>query len=1689
MELDELIRHRSVGNPLRAWSTELLSAYRGNRVNPLLNDVTAEIGLLLINAHPRLRSAERDWELITVPEPFERRYRRLYELIPKSGGTDRGFHDLLIYFFGPEKARYVSLAWERQASGMYQQGLPRRSFRAPLNRTVHFPSQLRFIIRTLPQFLTANFDGGMQWKFYELSVAEQAKYDIYGSYWRDLSPVWAAAIDLGNEDLLKQIGDIIHNNDDTGQITRAIIKALLTSEKRECWEMVGNLLLTAGRQEGLRQTIIEALDETSIGALKYLIKLILDHKLTRFSSVVRGIDVWAGLGWESEREAAVRKLLEKANECLNGAAAISSAFESKNNTDIYIALWATAVADVDLTAPMLEELYSNGDSAKRILALKFAVETRHESLSVPLFVKALDDPDQAAVAMALHGINQSGFELVRNESHFPGVFDTVRRIAATAEKKPKLFDGKVFSWMRITFDRNLAFQAMIGLTGESEKRLHATLEYFDQMNRELREHLTKCVLGDCAGYLSKFRNTSGSRITPFQRKFAFRILSDKAEFVNGAAFRALEHTQCTDEEIERLEELLRRKGAAFRGNVIALIANQSAGKVVASAGRLLRSADYEQRLAGLDLAIQLQRSGVGGGQIKLWASEFASRTLISEKERILLDQLLESDDRKIDDSFENGFGLWDPAKAFSPVVSPKPDPKGLYESLCADHKWDSSRLFGKFLKLVGKEPATHRYGFSMPFDEVSNRLADLGAIFHDNKEYEYEVVTWNGSKETVLLANGVRQRRGLTKYTTPREDYEDFPLPEIWEHWYLESGLKPVDLFIISLAAEPLGCALLPGYKEIMPEGFKNPYSWSNPIVQIVDALTRIFPYADAQEFLIGACTRLFSMLTDAELKRDYSTPNSYSSDGYGWQNESELKFLFKRIISDNLNDDQIKKFWNLANWRQFSGREENFRRYYPPLPVFARAFESAIITEDEMYRGLMHPEHIRELTGRHYDKTTRERFRERYAFIDPMLERVREHCLDIELKRGDSQTPVSEIVGSFGRIVGARRFVEILAGLGKTTLTRGYSYSGGDLTKQSVFSQLLKYCHPAEDDTQAIFDDLVRSAKISEKRLIEAAVYAPQWHRFVSANLGWKGLDSAVWWMHAHTKMTGYNERNSEAESEIARFSDIPLDDFRNGAVDKGWFGRAFKEIGKDRWEIVYDAAKYISEGNGHRRARLYADVMIGKLKIKEITATIRTKRDQDYLRIYGLVPFSRPDPRNDLLDRYNFIEVFKKESRQFGAQKQASEAAAARIALENLARNAGYADPLRLSWAMETTQADSLLSPESEIHDGGISVTLKIDADGKAEIDARQDGKTLKSVSAKLKKDPRYVSLAAAKKLLREQLRRSRSSLEAAMTRGDSFEISEISALMSHPVIAKQLEKLVFVSDSGLGFYRERLLVSPAGESKRPEASDIVRIAHPVDLFQSGDWSDYQRYCFDHGIKQPFKQIYRELYLPTGDELKEVSVSRRYAGHQVNPKQTLALLRTRGWTVDHEAGLQRVFHREGFAATMYALADWFSPADVESPTLETVQFENLKDGKNRPFAEVDPIIFSEVMRDIDLVVSVAHVGGIDAEASQSSIEMRAALLREIIRMFKLENVELTDRHAMIRGTRGEYSVHLGSAVVHKLPGMYVSIIPVHSQHRGRLFLPFADDDPKSAELISKVLMLSRDREIRDPTILGQLV
>ncbi|TWV91993.1 hypothetical protein FEF09_28450 [Chitinophaga pinensis] len=65
---------------------------------------------------------------------------------------------------------------------------------------------------------------------------------------------------------------------------------------------------------------------------------------------------------------------------------------------------------------------------------------------------------------------------------------------------------------------------------------------------------------------------------------------------------------------------------------------------------------------------------------------------------------------------------------------------------------------------------------------------------------------------------------------------------------------------------------------------------------------------------------------------------------------------------------------------------------------------------------------------------------------------------------------------------------------MGKTTLYKGYIYSSDSENKQQLFSTLLKRCFPLDTDTDEMFAAAMKRIKVTETRLLEAAVYAPQW-------------------------------------------------------------------------------------------------------------------------------------------------------------------------------------------------------------------------------------------------------------------------------------------------------------------------------------------------------------------------------------------------------------------------------------------------------------------------------------------------------------------------------------------------------------------------------------------------------------------
>ncbi len=277
----------------------------------------------------------------------------------------------------------------------------------------------------------------------------------------------------------------------------------------------------------------------------------------------------------------------------------------------------------------------------------------------------------------------------------------------------------------------------------------------------------------------------------------------------------------------------------------------------------------------------------------------------------------------------------------------------------------------------------------------------------------------------------------------------------------------------------------------------------------------------------------------------------------------------------------------------------------------------------------------------------------------------------------------------------------------------------------------------------------------------------------------------------------------------------------------------------------------------------------------------------------------------------------------------RQASEKRAAAIAMDNLARTAGYTDPIRLEWAMEARSVADLADGPVSVEADGVTVTLAIDDQGRPDLSSRRGEKPLKSIPPAVKKQKKVAELVERVADLKRQASRVRHSLEAAMCRGDAFTGDELKSLAGHAVLAPLLARLVLIGEGIAGYPVEggRALRDHAGRLEPVKPGESLRIAHPHDLLGTGDWHIWQRECFAAERVQPFKQVFRELYVLTEAERDDPLRSLRYAGHQVNPRQALALLGGRGWVHHPEEGVRRTFHEAGLTARLDFLGGALHP------------------------------------------------------------------------------------------------------------------------------------------------------------------
>ncbi len=1635
-----------------------------------------------------------EWD---YPEHWEKNgefQREQSDVLDGLSGRDR----LRVFrtFFG-QLGDQIELTWQWMKSSPYSHGYSRTPFRAPHSPEATVATRGDWVRGMLP--IAAGFQREVltpQW------LAAWVPHISIGwsPYEAAVARLLAAVIDAGGKQS-DEVFDILcqsaRKEHEIGAMGRHVTSALLSASRPEGWELIERMLLAAQRQEGLRQVILESVVESHPDAFRRMLRLIVDQKLSRFSSVVQAMDSWFGMAWAAASTKVVNDTIEMVANLLERPAERKKALAGDDAESVSLALWATAFDDASASIKPAGKLLDHKNVEVRFVA---ALHLSRIALPItqPARVQALDDEDLRVALAVLSGSMHEDFEATEI-SGGASLFEALERLLQRMPAKPTKLKPVVWPWTEQVARRgDVSGQFVASLGDLPPTRLISHMKLFDTPDRS--QVVTKLA--------------AQKKWDVQTRETILDLAGDASQDVRDSAFESLQKRKIKAADALRLEGYLTRKSTDLRNGAIALILSLADNQALDSASRLLASKNQNQRLAGLEILRQLAEADRQRSHCIETAAQWRDgRKKILKAEKSQLDGILESDREVL--TLDNALGLMDPAKR-SKAVPPKKRKVKCFTAV-------TPKILKSLDDLVHKHRA-EKVRFKRWGDEIAEEL--LGEIDYGFPSPDFE--------------------------KPAKEQLKKLPLSQAWDEWYRtrpaalkdSDGLELLRSHILDRVSGELS-----SYEEIQRwakgsadrklvatllfgAARSQKLKYESIVSDLVDWLLVMHPPKGAIDYCLDAIETIGATISEDMqlLKRETrSQRDEFDDDEYDWRSRTTISRwqtaieLFMSIPSLKPTKKQKARYWQLLRW--IDEPFEGARRSRPDFDIVLEAFGARQATLADITDHLLGPdqegrwgasfESLSTITSRQSNRAVRELVAG--PEIAALVSRCTNRLLEIELARGEAATVATDAALSVGAYRGQDTLLQLLTALGTEGFkkVRGWRSQERD-SRPATLTAMAEKTFPAEGDTPDAFAKATRGAikdgHFPEERLLQLAFLAPQWTDCVEATLKWDGFSEGLFWYMAHMKyvwgmddaldddVDDDDEKDEEEDrpKKLSRWERIirertPLTDEErsDGAIDVAWFHHTYKQLAPKRWKAMAAAAKFAASPAQAKRAQFIADVLLGTASKKELVDGIRKRFLKENVRLLGLLPLAGGTKRDkDIVDRYEVLQVYRRYANKLSGMTRPGALRACDIGMQNLASTAGYADPMRLQWSMEAESTMDLAAGPVVVSKGDVSLTLSLDEHAQPELAIRRGDGQLKSLPKAVNKDAKFVELHERSKHLKRQASRVKRSLEIAMCRGDSFSGAELMQLSDHALLWPQLQRLVLIGEGIMGYpmKRGKALRDYSGKLESVKKNEQLRVAHSNDLLKSKAWDKWQHECFYAERLQPFKQIFRELYVVTRQEKKDKTFSNRYAGHQVNPKQAYALWGRRGWAVDEYENVWKMYHEEGLNVSIVFDDGITTPLEVEDLTIDKIQFRRGDEYKPLKLTDVPARVFSEVMRDIDLVVSVAHTGDIDPEASASTVEMRASLLRETCELFSLKNVKLKNSRALIKGHLGEYSIHLGSGVVHRMPGGAVCIVPVHSQHRGRLFLPFADDDPRTAEVVSKTMLLARDDEIDDPIILEQL-
>ena len=259
--------------------------------------------------------------------------------------------------------------------------------------------------------------------------------------------------------------------------------------------------------------------------------------------------------------------------------------------------------------------------------------------------------------------------------------------------------------------------------------------------------------------------------------------------------------------------------------------------------------------------------------------------------------------------------------------------------------------------------------------------------------------------------------------------------------------------------------------------------------------------------------------------------------------------------------------------------------------------------------------------------------------------------------------------------------------------------------------------------------------------------------------------------------------------------------------------------------------------------------------------------------------------------------------------------------------------------------------------------------------------------------------------------------------------FKYDKLMIISKDFIIGNVLSKLILFNDNKAYIFKDGNVYDLDGNISHPNE---LYIAHPIRLKNAGVLDKCINYIIKNNIKQPFKQVLREFYYKSEEELSDENIW-RFRGFNVDLKKCISALKTKGWAMSEDVGLRKVCYHSNLIAVIFREIDEYYTYDLfdYNKELHTISFYNRKTYDDVSIKDIDDVTYSEVLRDVDLMVSISSNSIYDYELAMSTTLIRQEILKSIVNILSLNNVSFLKENIKVNGKFGNYLINIKTGLV----------------------------------------------------------